>query len=464
METSASLPLSRQLLDFFRDAEYYQRLFKLTLPLAIQNFTLNFLGMVNMMMVGQLGDTSVAAYGLANQIFFIFNLVVFGIVSGASIFTAQYWGNRDVSGIRRTLCLALCLSMLSGVVFLVIATAFPEAALGIYSTDTGVVALGSSFLRIFGWSYAFVAVTFTYAAVLRSTGEVHVPLVVSIVALGLSTVLSYGLIFGHLGMPRMGVQGAAISMLLARVVECLALVWITYRRRLPAAASLRDWRGITLPFTRAVLGRVVPVAVNELLWSLGIAAYNVIYARISTEAIAAMNLVFSIDMLAIVLFISAGNASAILVGNLIGSGEERQAYRYGGRSLSLGILAAFLMGGLILGVSGWILTFYKVSPEVIEYARSILVVVALFYWARTSNFFIFLSILRSGGDTRFAFFIDVGTIWLVGVPLAFSAAFIFGWPIQYVYLMAMVDEVTKFAIGLHRYFSKKWIQNLTYTS
>ena len=463
MISNALRQRSQQLTLAFLDREYFNRLIKIAFPIALQQFIMSSLNMVGAIMIGQLGEVSVAAVGLANQIFFLENLLLFGIYSGATIFTAQFWGRKDIANIRRVVGLALALGLAASLFFLALAQFFTERVLGIYSKDAAVVALGSEYLHTFGWGYVFVAITFCYASVLRSVGDVKTPVIVSVGALCLNTLLSYGLILGNFGMPKLGVRGAAIATLSARIIECCVLLLFTYQRRSPAAASLREMLSVNLTFAGKVLRRVVPVAVNELLWSLGITAYSVVYARISTESIAAMNIVGTFDGLAIVIFVALGSACAVLVGHRIGANEERQAYRYAVRSMVLGIGGAILVGGLILTMSGYVLTFYKVSPLVIEYAKKMLIVLSLFLWIRVANLILFIGAFRAGGDIRFAFVLDAGTIWVVGVPLAFLGAFTLHLPVYWVYLLLMTDEVTKLTISAFRFFSKKWIHNLAET-
>jgi putative MATE family efflux protein len=452
-----------RLASLYREPEYFHRTFTLAIPIILQQFISSSLNMVGSVMIGQLGETSVAAVGLANQIFFVLTLLLFGISSGSAIFTAQLWGKGDIPNIRRIVGLSLGLGLAGAALFLIIAAFFPAAALGVYSRDPAVVALGSGYLRIFGLSFLFTAVTFVFAAALRSTGNVKLPLVVSISALSLNTLLSYVLIFGKLGAPALGIQGAAVSVVIARAVEASAMVLFTYRLNSPVAGRLGEFIHLDRIFSRTVLRRVVPVAFNELIWALGVTAYNIVYARIGTESIAAVNIAVTIDNLAMVLFGGIAHACAILVGHLIGSGQERKAYQYAGKSISLGIIGALAVGGLILGTSGYLLALYKVSPQVTAYARNILVVIAALLWLRVANMVLFIGVLRSGGDTRFAFFLDCGGIWLVGVPLAFLGAFVFHLPVYFVYLMVMTEELVKFCIGMVRYFSKRWIHNVAHT-
>ena len=462
---SISLDRKRRsaLIDFFIDKEYYRRLYKIALPIALQQFIMSSLNMVGVVMIGQLGAVPVAAVGLANQIFFLLNLMLFGITSGSAMFTAQLWGKRDIANIRKVLGLALTLGLTSGMIFLIIAEFFPAGALSIYSKDPFVIALGSDYLRIIGFTFLLYAISFCYSAVLRSTGDVQTPLFVTFTALSINTLLSYVLIFGKLGLPSMGVHGAAIAVLVSRIVEVIALLWLTYRKDSPAAGKLRELFSYNLVFAGKVLKPVLPVVANEMLWSMGTTAYSVVYARISTDAIAAMNIVGSIDQMALVLFNAIGHACAVLVGNRIGAGEDDQAFRYAARSEALGILGAVGIGSLVLASSNSILSLYNVSPTVIDYAHRVLTILGLLLWLRASNMILFIGIFRSGGDTRFALILDGVIIWVVGVPLAFAGAFLFHLPVYWVYLLVMSEEITKWLLGVYRFFSRKWIHNLAKT-
>ncbi|PJH76282.1 MAG: hypothetical protein CO064_02085 [Anaerolineae bacterium CG_4_9_14_0_8_um_filter_58_9] len=305
--------------------------------------------------------------------------------------------------------------------------------------------------------------TFSYALVLRSTGDVKMPMAVSVSALSLNVLLSFGLIFGKLGLPEMGVLGAALALLISRIVECITLLALTYYKRSPVAAALRELLQFDPHFMVKVLKPVLPVALNELLWAAGITAYNVVYARISTEAIAAMNIVSTVDNLALTLFIGITNATTVLVGNRIGAGEDEEAFRYGARSTGLSTVLALLVGGLILLARNPVLALYKVSPDVIQYAHRVMLILASFLWVRAQNMTLIVGAFRGGGDTRFALFLDGFIIWMLGVPLAFLGGFVFHLPVYWVYLLVMSEEATKYILSLPRFFSRKWIHDLAQT-
>jgi Na+-driven multidrug efflux pump len=230
---------------------------------------------------------------------------------------------------------------------------------------------------------------------------------------------------------------------------------------LPVAASLRELTGFDRVFFGRIIRPMLPVILNELFWSLGITTYNIIYGRMGTQSYAAMNIVSTIEQVAFVTFIGISNATSVLVGNRIGAGREEEAYRYAGRSLGLGVVGGILLGIVLQLVKIPVLSLYKVSPEVIQNASFVLNIVSLFLWVRVNNKTIVVGILRAGGDTRFSLFLDGIIIWIVGVPMAYLGAFVFHFPVYLVYLCAMSEEVAKWILGINRYFSRKWINNLT---
>ena len=443
-----------------RDPEYLSELRKIAGPIIIQQLMFSGLNMLGVIFVGQKGDEAVAAVGLAGQIAFILNLVHFGIISGAAMFTAQFWGKRDIHNLRRVLGLCLMLAISASSIFFSLSQFLSSQLLSIYSKDQAVIEIGAGYLRIFSWTFLFFAVTFSYSLVMRSTGEVKLPTAVSVGALTISTVLSYSLIFGKFGLPELGIQGAAVAAVAARALECVTLLLIAYARKSPVAASLAELTGFDRKFISRVIKPMLPVILNEVFWSLGITTYNVIYARIGTTSFAAMNIVGTIEQVAFVLFFGISSATSVLVGNNIGAGHEDKAHAYAGHSLYLAAIGGAFTGVLLHFVKTPVLALYNVSPEVIRNASNILTVMSFFIWMRVSNMTIVLGILRAGGDTRFSLFLDGIIIWIVGVPMAYLAAFVLDLPVYFVYLFAMSEEAAKYILGIMRYRSRKWINNL----
>lgn len=457
------MSIFRKVIEFYKDPDYFGNLRKIAIPITIQQLTFSLLNLLSNIFVGQKGDAAVAAVGLAGQIWFLLNLVHFGIISDAAMFTAQFWGERDIPNLRRVLGLCLMLTLSASLIFFTLAQAIPSQILSIYSKDPAVIELGAKYIRTFSWTFIFFGITFSYAVVMRSTGNVKTPTAVSVGALLISTFLSYSLIFGKFGLPELGIQGAAVAMVIARFIECVTLLAIVYTRNSPVAASLRELTGIDKIFFGKVMKTMLPVILNELFWSLGTTTYIAIYGRMGTQSYDAISIVSTIDQVAFALFMGISNATAVLVGNRIGTGQEEEAYLYAGRSLGLGIFGGVSLGILLYFIKGPLLAlgWNRVSPEVLQNASNVLVVVSLFLWVRVNNMTTVVGILRAGGDTRFSLFLDGMIIWIVGVPLAYLGAFVFHLPIHFVYLCAMSEEATKWVLGIRRYFSRKWINNLT---
>ncbi len=448
------------MINFYRDTEYIHELRKIAIPIIIQQFMFSGLNMLGVIFVGHKGDAAVAAVGLAGQIAFILNLIHFGIISGAAMFTAQFWGKKDIPNLRRVLGLCLMLAISASLLFFAISQIVPSQLLSIYSKDQSVIEIGADYLRIFSWTFLFFAVTFSYSLVMRSTGDVKTPTAVSVAALTISTFLSYAFIFGKFGLPELGIKGVAVAAVIARGLECFALLLIAYAQKSPVAAPLRELTGFDKMFFAKVIKPMLPVILNELFWSLGITTYNVIYARIGTASFAAMNIVGTIEQVAFVVFFAISSATSVLVGNNIGAGREDKAYTYAGYSLYIAAIGGMIIGVILQLVKTPVLSYYKVSPEVIHNAGNIITVMSFFIWIRVSNMAIVVGILRAGGDTRYSLFLDGIIIWIVGVPMAYLAAFKLGLPIYFVYLFAMSEEITKWILGTIRYRSRKWINDL----
>jgi putative MATE family efflux protein len=444
----------------FADKEFFPTLLRLAAPIALQNLIIFSMGMVDIIMIGQLGETPVAAIGLAEQPFFLFVLLLFGISSGAAIFTAQFWGRKDIRRIRSVLGICLLLSLAASLVFTLVAIIIPDQVLSLYSTDAAVVKLGSRYLRIVGLSYVATAITYGYSAVLRSMESARLPLITSLISLSFSTGLSYGLIFGRFGLPQLGVTGAALAICLARYLECILLLSIIYSRKLPVAATIREMLDLKAISLGQFFKTTGPVILTEMAWSLGITTYHAVYARIGTEAIAAVNIAVTIDRVLFVAFLAMGNACAIMIGNRIGAGELARAEAHAKRFLILGPIGAVIIGLVVLASADTILSLYQVSDLTLTYAHNILRVMALTLTIRVLNLLLLIGILRSGGDTRFALAVDALIIWGVGVPLAFIGAFFLHLPVYGVFLLVMTEEVIKLGLGLWRFFTGKWIHDL----
>ena len=433
---------------------------KIAVPIIVQNLILSSLNLIDVAMIGRLGSSSIASVGLANQYFFLLNLLLFGIASGSSIFTAQYWGNRDIKSIRKVLGICLICGVGGAFLFTLTALLYPQGIIGLFSRDTAVVELGAKYLRIVAFSYIVTSVTFSYSLVLRSTGNVKVPMIVSMVAFITNTVLNYVFIYGKFGAPEMGVRGAALATVIARALEAVLLLYMVYRYKMVVAASFKEMKAFDSKYLIQFFKVTLPVIANESIWALGVTVYSVVYARMGTNVVASTNITGTIERLVWVVFMGLGNACAIMIGNKIGQGDSKIVLVYAKRFLKLGAVLAVIMGILLYIVSPYALALINPPKEVMEFARLNLLVFSCILWARVLNFIIIIGILRSGGDTTFSLYIDVGGVYLVGIPMAIIGGILLKLPVYWVYAMVAMEEIFKLIFGIPRVLSKRWINNL----
>lgn len=448
------------MLSFLKDRTFLCEMLTIALPISFQQLINASLNMIDVVMVGQLGETSIAAIGLANQVFFVMILLLFGTTSGMSIFTAQFWGKQEIEPIRKVLGMSVLVSSVIALLFSIAAVFAPHVLLGFYTNDKEVIEIGSQYLRVVGLSYIPVAIATAYSAVLRSIQLIRIAVIASATALLFKTILGYILIFGHFGFPALGVRGAAIGTASGWTLELILLFILIYTQKTPLATSLSQMFSFEFSFLARVLRTASPAIVNELFWSLGITTYNAIYARIGTDSIAAVQVNATIEELAFVVFIGLGNACGVMVGNRIGAKRADEAYETVRRIAILSILSAWLVGLGVFLSRDWVVGLYDLSASAVFNVRALMLVMSCVLWIRMFNFVTFVGALRAGGDTRFALFMEILSIWGIGVPVAYLGAFILDLPVYYVYLIVMVEEIVKAFVSIWRIRSKKWIHDL----
>lgn len=444
----------------FKDEVFFKTLFSIALPITLQNLIGSSLNMVDTVMVGELGESQVAAVGLANQLFFLLSLVLFGINSGSSIFISQFWGKKDVANIRRVLGIALLTGGVFSFIFTAIAFFSPGFVLRLFSEDAYVIELGSGYLRIVSLSYVITGISFAYGFASRSIGQAKLPMIVSAVSLGCNTILNYLLIFGKFGFPEMGVDGAALATLIARIVEVVLMTMIIYRKGYALAGRLRELLDLSMVFVIKFFKTTIPVILNEGFWALGMTMYSAAYARISTGAVAAVQISNTIQNLFMVIFFGMGNACAVMIGNKIGANDKDTAIDYAKKYSIIGPALGLIMGALLVVLAPKVMILFNVSAEVQSDVYRILTVLAIFMGIKVFNILLVVGILRSGGDTKFSMFLEIGSVWLVGVPLAFLGSIVWRLPIYWVIALVSIEELLKASVGIPRVVSKRWVRNV----
>ncbi len=444
-----------------KNQAFYKLLVTISIPIIIQNLISSSLNLVDNVMIGQLGETFIAGTGLANQIYFVMTLILFGGNSGISIYIAQYWGKKETDKIKSVLSIGLIFASGLSFLFFVGGFFFPTQILGFMSKDADVVFYGAQYMRIVSLSYVITSISFAFGFSARSVGHPKLPMKASIISLATNTLLNYILIFGHLGFEPMGIRGAAIATLIARIIEIIIILTGIYKSIPHLAVSLKDLFSIEGYLVKLVGKTALPVILNEGFWSLGMTAYALVYARIGTEAVSAVMITNTVNNLFMVVGFGLGNASSVMLGNTLGAGEIDKAIDYNKKFLSLSILLGIIVGFAITFTAPFIVTsLYNLTPASYEITITTLKILAFFMAFKFYNTIIIIGTLRSGGDTLFSMLLELTSVWLIGVPLALIGAFVLKLPVYLVVAMVNLEEIVKMLMGLPRLLSNKWAKRL----
>mgnify|MGYP002070634073 CR=1 FL=1 len=457
--------------DMLRDRTFLGKALRIACPVAMQGMLNTIVNLADTMMIGTLGETAIASVGLANKYFFVFNLLVFGVVSGGGILAAQYWGNMDIKNIRRVLGLSLTIALVGSLLFAGAGFFWPEGVMSVFTESSASIRLGASYLVVAAFSYPFTAVTNVYVAMLRAVGQVKLPVLTSCMAIVINIILNFFFIFS----PRtvaisgtsfvipglgLGVVGAALATLTARVLEMLVLVSMIYLRRWPVAAGISEMFGYSRAFIAQFLHTASPVIMNEFMWGLGTTMYSLAYGRMGDEAVAAITIATTIQDIVVVLFQGLSAATAVILGNEMGAGKLKRAELYARYFFILQFIVTIAGAVLIVLGRGLIISCYSITPEVEANVHTLILIFALYMPAKMFNYINVVGVLRSGGDTKMCLFLDTSGVWCIGVPLAFLGGLVWKLTICQVYALVMLEEVYKMVLGYWRYRQRKWLRNL----
>lgn len=445
----------------FKDKHFLKWMFALSLPIAGQNLINASINTADTVMVGQLGEVAIASVGLANQIFFILSLILYGVGSGCNVFVAQFWGKKDTDSIRKTMALSIILSIIPSIIFTVLAVVCPEVLMRIFSADSEVIDMGCKYLRIIAISYIPSGISLTLSSSIRTVERPTLPLVISIISLFTNTFLNYMFIFGNLGAPKLGVEGAALATTITRIIELVIVVVALYTHFRFISIRIKDFvRGIKAEFIKPFMRSVTPVILNETTWGLGVALYSVVFSYMGTGVVAAMNINNVFDNLFRALFFGMGYAAGVIVGKTIGEGKEDLALEYGKRFNIIAPVFSIVFTVMMIACSPLVGVIYNVSPDVITDATILIIITGLYAPIRNANLIQMVGSLRSGGDTKFALFVDLAGVWLIALPFGALFGLVFKCNILIVHAVMLGEEIVKFFIVTRRIFKGKWVKNL----
>ncbi len=444
-----------------RDRELYALLITLALPIVFQNLIGNSLVMVDTVMISRLGEEAVAAVGIAGRLQFIYMLISFGFYSGAGVFIAQYNGSGQLKKIRAAMALQLAIGMFVALIFMIVALFFSREYMMIFSRDERVIELGVGYLKYLGLGFVPHGIGYAYVVAMRSIKDPKFPMLVSIVALTVNTALNYVLIFGKLGFPRLGVEGAAIATSLSRVLEMAMMLYTVYwGSRGILMSAPKDLTAIEGDFVKSYIRVSWPIILCETLWGLGTVMYSFAFSKLGTSAFASTQMAQIVNDIMLVASFGLASSVGTILGNKLGEGKRDEAIRYSRRIMKVAITVGLAMGLMLVAVLPWVPRIFGAEGETALNIRRILLARAAANCLITFNWTNITGILRSGGDTVVALVIDVAPMWLVGIPLAIAGATVFGWPVYMVVMMSFVEELIKFVLGISRALKNKWARVL----
>lgn len=436
---------------------FYSSLVAIAIPISLQALLQNFVNMLDTIMIGRLGSVEIAAVGLGNQIFFILNMILFGITSGGCVFIAQFWGKKDLAGIRKSLGLMTLIAFVVSVIFTITCLLIPNQLIRLYSPDPQVIQVGGTYLRFVCLSYIPTAISFSITLALRSTERVKLPLVCTSISLFTNLIANYLLIF----VAGLGVKGAAIATIISRIIELVILATWSYSHKYEICGKLKELLGFNRYFIVKFLKIAFPVIINETFWGLGTSVYNAIFAHAGTNAFTAYSITGTISQLTWVFCMGFGNGIGVLIGKRIGEKKIDEAKTYAKRSMWFMPLIGAVVGVFLVPLSKLLPVFFNVDQEIIKTATAILMILIFVYPFNSFCMNWIVGVCRAGGDTVFSAVAEIVVLWCVAIPLGYVAAFILHLPAPMIYLFFCSESIVKAIIGAIRVLSGKWLHEVT---
>ncbi len=441
-----------------QNVSFYRRLLTLAGPIIVQQLISVGLNLVDNIMVGRLGALELAAVGSANQVFSIYSMILFGLFSGAAVPLAQYYGARDFKSIKKIIGMDITVGLTLAMFTFALVQIFAPQIIGLFAEEEQVIEYGVQYIRIVAFTYIFTGVSFAITYNSRSVQILKVPTIVNVCSILTNTLLNYMLIYGNFGMPAMGVRGAALATLIARLLELAALVlYLVVDKEHPFHGKFREFTGFTGDLFKKVMHTAMPVVISEGGWSLGVSLVFAAYGKISAEALAVMQVSNVLCSLCQCASFALGNASAALTGETLGQREPELAYENTKKYMKIQWLLNGIMTVMILVLRRPIAMIYDFDAETTEMLMLSLGVFAFTLIPRMVAYAVQCGILRAGGDTLFCMIVELSCNLGIEVILAYVSVLVFQLPLHLCIAVAAIGNLIKAIVEYRRYLSKKWI-------
>ncbi len=446
----------------FQNKTFQKKLWTIALPITLQSLLYSFLGLVDILMVSQLGEAEIAAVGLGNKVFFFNLLMMVGVSHAGGVLAAQYYGAKELSGLRRSLITSLLISLLVTLPFVVFYVLSPNTVTELASNDVELLNYADQYLKITAYSFLFIAVVLPLETALRSAGDTKTAMNISFLVLPLNAFFNYLLIFGHWGIPAMGVEGSAWGTFLARAIQMILLSLFIAKWRTFVIASIEEIKAaLSILDIRRYLKLAIPMVLHDSGWALGVFVYTLIFAMIGVQELAVISMVSTIEQTVFALFIGVAIASGTMIGHELGAKAFDRAWQQAWTFILFVPVLAFIFVPLIIYFREPVLSFFPtLSESATTSASQVLLVLASALFIRVINFIGIIGVLRSGGDINYSTFMDIFCMWCVGIPLTFIAVKYYNFTLVEAYIIALSEELIKVLMVLHRVNKKHWLKNV----
>lgn len=443
-----------------RNDEFYQKLWKLMVPIVLQNLMLALVAVADAFMLGGLDQNYMSAVSLASQFQFIQNMFLGASTAGLAILGSQYWGKKDIRTVDDIFCMALRLCGLISIAFCLLCLCIPEYLMRVFTNEEILIAYGAEYLRIAAFSYLLTGISQCYLVVMKISEHARTTAAISSMAVCLNIVLNGVFIYGLAGVPAMGIRGAAAATLIARITELAVSVAISYRKDYlhPDARRLfyRN-RSLSQDFRRCML----PLLGASLFWGIGFTSYSSFMGHLGTDAAAANSVAAVVRDLICCLSAGISGAAGIIVGNELGAGNLERGKAYGIRLMKISFLSGIVMLLLMCASAPVIMRFVQLTPAAAGYLRGMFAVIAFYMIGRAVNDVTINGIFGAGGDTLFDMYSLAVCMWGIAIPLAAAGTYFFHWPVVVIYACTCIDEVGKLPWVLYHFRKYKWVKDLT---
>ena len=447
-----------------KDKKFYAVLLSLALPMAGQDLIKFGLNMMDNVMVGALSSSELSAVTLANQPFFLFSMLCFGLASGGAVLISQYYGKNDMVSIRKIISITLFVTTTATVLVGVSVLLFPREIMGLFTPFENIIDIGVDYLRIMGWTYFLFGISNALMLVYRSVHIVKPSLIISAIAFGMNVFLNWVLIYGNLGAPALGVRGAAIATLTARFFECAAIVIYIRFMDKKVLFRFKNLLHLSRPLMKDFFKFSIPVAGNEFFWGFGITMISVVFGHIGENAVTATSISSAVQQLTSVLLFGIANAATIVIGREVGAGHYDKARAGATTVLFMATIMGIVIAAAIMLLRQPILSLYNISPDIYSLTMTVMAINALYIFLDSFGITSVVGVMRGGGDTKYAMLVDTLTIWAFALPLGALAGLVFHFPIEIVYLIIRSDVLIRIFFCIYRIKKDKWIHNLTRTT